>query len=368
MSKIISGIYKIENLINGKIYIGSTCNFKQRKSDHYKTLRGNKHDNPHLQNAWNKYGEKNFKFEVVEYVESIAESLVEREQYWINKLNVCNRDKGYNILPIAGTTLGRVVSEETKKKLSESKKGIIITPETRKKISKANSGKVFTDEHKQKLREANLGKIVSEETKLKMSLSRKGKTNGEQINTCKLTENDVKDIKFLLYQGNTLRSIAEKYNVSIGTISSIKQGRNWSHISIEENPEYDITKSKEKFLTKLTEDDVIKIKNMIADGLSYTYIANVFKINEVTIYKIRNNKIWSHITIERNIEKSKYNAYKLSKEDVIKIKQMLKDKILVSKIANMFSVHKNTIYNIKNGKIYNHINIDNKNFEECVNQ
>jgi predicted GIY-YIG superfamily endonuclease len=35
-----SGIYKITNLINGKIYIGSTCNFKDRKSKH-KNKRNN---------------------------------------------------------------------------------------------------------------------------------------------------------------------------------------------------------------------------------------------------------------------------------------------------------------------------------------
>lgn len=58
-------IYKIENQINGKIYMGQTVRFNKRKTSHLIELRKNQHKNPHLQNSFNKYGEENFVFSIV---------------------------------------------------------------------------------------------------------------------------------------------------------------------------------------------------------------------------------------------------------------------------------------------------------------
>ena len=60
-----SGIYKITNKIDGKCYIGQSSNIKKRFKDHRYDLKYNKHDNPYLQNAYNKYGKDNFKFEIL---------------------------------------------------------------------------------------------------------------------------------------------------------------------------------------------------------------------------------------------------------------------------------------------------------------
>lgn len=81
----VSGIYCILNIISGKDYIGSSCDIQRRAIEHRKLLRHNKHDNPRLQNAWNKYGESNFLFFLVEYVEE--NELVHKEQEYINKEN-----------------------------------------------------------------------------------------------------------------------------------------------------------------------------------------------------------------------------------------------------------------------------------------
>src|SRR5258707_535337 len=61
-----SGIYCIENLVNGKKYIGLSINIEDRWYVHKTTLRGNYHDNSYLQNAWNKYGENNFECWIIE--------------------------------------------------------------------------------------------------------------------------------------------------------------------------------------------------------------------------------------------------------------------------------------------------------------
>ena len=76
------GIYQIRNLVDNKIYIGSSKSLYQRLRRHLNNLRKNKHDNQHLQNAFNKYGESSFIFEIVEFC-NLSEQY-EVEQYWIN--------------------------------------------------------------------------------------------------------------------------------------------------------------------------------------------------------------------------------------------------------------------------------------------
>jgi len=89
------GIYTITNIINGKIYLGSTTqSFQLRWNCHLSLLRNNKHPNKHLQSSWNKYVESNFIFEILEQCE--LEFCLSQEQYWINILNVCDLKYGYN--------------------------------------------------------------------------------------------------------------------------------------------------------------------------------------------------------------------------------------------------------------------------------
>lgn len=54
------GIYQIKNKINGKVYIGQSINIEKRLKRHLNDLRKLKHRNQHLQNAFNKYGEKSW--------------------------------------------------------------------------------------------------------------------------------------------------------------------------------------------------------------------------------------------------------------------------------------------------------------------
>lgn len=90
-----SGIYKIENTVNGKVYVGSTTKpLKRRKYQHFILLKSNKHYNTHLQRSWNKYGEENFKFEEVVKVQE--NYLIKAEQYWIDYYKSYKDDLGYN--------------------------------------------------------------------------------------------------------------------------------------------------------------------------------------------------------------------------------------------------------------------------------
>ena len=91
----LCGIYKIENLVNHKMYIGQSHKIKRRWSDHKKVLRKGKNKNHLLQDDWDIYGESNFVFEVLELCSD--EELDEKEQYYIKKYNTFNSDQGYNL-------------------------------------------------------------------------------------------------------------------------------------------------------------------------------------------------------------------------------------------------------------------------------
>lgn len=96
-----SGVYQIRGNTNGKIYIGSAVNMPARWAEHRRGLRRGVHRNKHLQHAWNKYGEENFEFTVLEYVRPAF--LLRAEQEWIDKSQCTDREIGFNIYPIAGS-------------------------------------------------------------------------------------------------------------------------------------------------------------------------------------------------------------------------------------------------------------------------
>lgn len=107
----ITGIYKIISKIHpNRIYIGSAVNIRKRWTNHLHKLRNNIHHSPKLQNHFNKYGEDDLNIEILE--ECVIDEKFVREQYYIDLYN-----PWFNVCKIAGSTCGRIVSEETKIKL-----------------------------------------------------------------------------------------------------------------------------------------------------------------------------------------------------------------------------------------------------------
>lgn len=144
-----SGIYKITNLINGKIYIGSTCSFRDRKSKHK-----NRKNNTLISKSIFKYGWENFKFEVIEYCDT--DILIEREQFYLDTYQPFVENNGYNLLRrVEKSWLGYKHTDESKKKMSEKKRNCIPW----------NKGKTGVQ-------------ICSVETRRLMSENRSGEKNG----------------------------------------------------------------------------------------------------------------------------------------------------------------------------------------------
>jgi group I intron endonuclease len=110
------GIYKIENLVDGKIYIGSSLNLENREYKHFWMLSRNTHDNQHLQNSYNKFGVGYFKFSIIEECDKIV--LIERENYYINQYKSFDQKFGYN-MALVNEFRRNTYNDEVKNKLSK---------------------------------------------------------------------------------------------------------------------------------------------------------------------------------------------------------------------------------------------------------
>lgn len=170
-----SGIYKIVSEKTNDCYIGSASNLSNRKSDHFRTLKVNKHGNPNLQAHANKYGISDLRFSIIEFCDK--PDLKNREQFYMDKLSPT-----FNIHKKSTSPEGRTVSEETKKKISESHKGLTHTKETKKKLSEYWTGKPKSEETKKKMSEAQKGKTKSHKGKPWSEARRKAQENRKKKN------------------------------------------------------------------------------------------------------------------------------------------------------------------------------------------
>jgi group I intron endonuclease len=131
----MSGIYKILNKLTGGFYIGSATYFKYRFNAHRRELNLNKHNNVHLQRAWNKYGKDAFEFWIIELCDKIK--LLEREQFYIDTLKPT-----YNILITAGSRLGMKTSKESNEKRRLWSTGRKLSEEIKLELAKQKIGNV----------------------------------------------------------------------------------------------------------------------------------------------------------------------------------------------------------------------------------
>jgi len=163
-------IYKTTNLINGKFYVGKDANNRN-----YYLGSGSI-----LDRAIKKYGRENFKKEILEECNSLEE-LSEKEIFWIKELNATDETIGYNIAEggLGGDTFTNDPNKEIRREIiRENSIGRKHSEETKKKLSNLKKGIKFSEEHKQKLKELHkgmLGKSQSEETKVKIGLANKNK-------------------------------------------------------------------------------------------------------------------------------------------------------------------------------------------------
>ena len=177
------GIYAIYNVLTDKMYIGSSVSIKRRWSRHRRMLATKIHHSPKLQAAYDKYGADVFDWQIIEHVDS-RDILIEREQFWLDFFK-----PDYNIAIYAERShLGRKMSAETRKKMSDShkkrpgrkwsdeEKRVHSIRMTGKKYGRRPYKRVLSDETRAKLSASSryaAGYIDSPETRLKRSIAAK---------------------------------------------------------------------------------------------------------------------------------------------------------------------------------------------------
>lgn len=169
----VPGVYQIVCLTTGKLYVGSSQNMHDRWKAHRSALRGNYHDNPRLQNAWNKYGETSFQFQIIEV--TTVESTLDREQFYIDTLNVCDDRCGFNIALYAeASARGRRLSPEAIAKGIETRKGFRHSEETRQMMSERNKGRYFGPKDGSRFVSPWKGKNLPDEWRANQSAGQRG--------------------------------------------------------------------------------------------------------------------------------------------------------------------------------------------------
>ena len=114
------GVYKITNLVNGKVYYGSSRNVGLRFSNHRSRLRRGNHHNIHLQRSWDMYGEPSFEFQVVE--ECSPEVRLQLEGTYIMSLP---KELAYNQGgTVCGTRAGQKNTPEHNARISAAQRGV----------------------------------------------------------------------------------------------------------------------------------------------------------------------------------------------------------------------------------------------------
>lgn len=172
-----AGIYRIVNKVNGKSYVGSSAWVRKRCRSHARKLIKGEHDNIIMQQAFDKYGADAFEVVVLELVDDLG-LLVEREQHWIDLLDTVA--SGYNIRPFAESNRGHKMSEEVRRKMSESRKGRARPPEATEKARQQLLGRPHSEERKRNISAAKKGKKLSPEHVEKMRQSLIGRKGTER--------------------------------------------------------------------------------------------------------------------------------------------------------------------------------------------
>lgn len=234
------GIYCIENLINGKKYIGQSVNIERRFSQHKSLLNNNKHENEYLQRSWNKYGSDVFSFYIL--CECNECNLDDEERHYIAIFDSTNENNGFN--NESGGCINKHASERTKEKVSKANKGRRHTEEAKRKMSESRKGHYISEENLRKLvdgrkaagfsadglkrlSEFNKGKILSEETKNKISESLKGIVRSEETKK-KMSDNHANKHRVFCPQLNeyfeTMTDVYEKYGIPRSNIDKCIKG------------------------------------------------------------------------------------------------------------------------------------------------
>jgi DNA-binding CsgD family transcriptional regulator len=184
-----------------------------------------------------------------------------------------------------------------------------------------------------------------------------------------LTPAQIADARRMSVEGHTLRQIGEFIGRNNSTVSQIVRGRSYRDSS---GPIRSLKSQKEvnksgslSASAKLDEEDVASIKNLLLSGLTLKEIANQFEVNESLISQIGSGKIWGHVGVPLNLEKTrngkkaprgeKHWKAQLDELTVSYIKWHLSIGVACSLLAKYFKVSRSVITGIARGINWKHV-------------
>lgn len=267
---MITGIYQITNIHNGKSYVGSAVRFHSRWRLHKTQLNAGKHHSRVMQRAWDKYGEAAFEFKKLLVC-------AKGDLLWFEQRAFDVLKPAYNVCKVAGSVIGyrhtdafkaeasarakgnthrrgQKISEEAKQRISEARKGKglgrVFSDDTKAKMSEALRGRKISEEQKEHLRKLNTGKKQSPETIEKRMQKLRGRTRSEEakektadwhrgrkhgdaqrlancLSKASLTVEQVLEIRRRLVEGEKQSELAKYFGVGASTISDIHRKKKY---------------------------------------------------------------------------------------------------------------------------------------------
>lgn len=172
-------IYRAKNILTCECYIGQTIQtITKRKQIHEREASNYKHPNKYFHNALRKYGQQNFKWEIMSY----CKNKFQRDMMEIFYIGYYRINGGvYNLTDGGDGSVGYKATEETRKKQSENMLGRVYGEEHRKNISRGRTGIIFTEKHCKNISKSHLGVStagrMSVEARKAMSDRQKGSNN-----------------------------------------------------------------------------------------------------------------------------------------------------------------------------------------------
>lgn len=268
--EMLCGVYCIENINNGKKYIGSSIDIHKRWKSHVYELNNNKHHSFHLQRAWKKHGENSFDFYIIELCNKT--DLLKTEQKYIDRFKVCDRKYGYNIEAVAGKTHfdGATLQKIKNGKYKISYQNFIdisyllsSTDLSLVEISEILSVNYHT-----------IHKIYSREQykKIFQNISFiERRVNCQYNGHVVITLEQAKEIVTLLQEGLTVLEISNITNIKRQTISDIKNKHSWKELTkdiVFPRPK-DMHPNKRKSIVQLDLNlNIIKYYESITDAVN----------------------------------------------------------------------------------------------------
>lgn len=328
-----TGIYTIESPTK-KIYVGQSANLLLRTQTYaYENCKAQ----PKLYASLKKHGWENHKFQVIMSLkDDIGQAILNwYEQFFIDYY----RSEGFELMNLKEGGAKGKHSEESKKKMSESKTGSTFSVESKKKMS---------DSH----RLLHLG---------------------ENASSVKLTNEKVLAVIAMINDGVESKIIADKFNVNRSTINRIRTGERWTHITgikKKNSPPNKLwrsighpmsAKNKEIFTnwskafhertSKIGKDNLVIIVQRIQSGERCEAIAKDFGVSRQLISSIKCGRNWSSLTGLQGVPSRRKLNNEMVQLIVQRVQSGEKDKI----IAKEFNVCQQYISDIKRGKVYSSI-------------